>query len=185
MKLAISNARLAFPQLFKPAQVNGEGEPAYSCSLLLTPDHPAVAEIKKATEAIGKEKWGAKWPTVKKEMESKDRFPYHDGDMKAQWSGFEGNIYISCRSQQGTRPTVIDRKRNPVTEQDGLIYAGCYVNANIELWCQDNKYGKRINAQIRGVQFLRDGDSFGGGSAASADEFEEIDDNAAEADDLT
>lgn len=184
MKLSISNARLAFPQVFKPSTVNGEGEPAYSAQLLIPPNHPFVAEIKKACEEVGKAKWGAKWPGVKKELEAKDRMPYHDGDLKAQWSGFEGNIYISTRSQQGTRPTVVDRKRQPLTEADGVIYAGCYVNANIELWTQDNQYGKRINAQLRGIQFLRDGDSFGGGSAASADEFDEIDDSAADAEDL-
>ena len=185
MRLSLKDVRLAFPQVFKPAKVGDEGEPAYSASLLFPPKHPAHAELKAAAEALGKEKWGAKWATVKKELETKDRFPYHDGDAKANYAGFEGNIFVSARSQQGVRPTVIDRKRNPVTEQDGVIYAGCYVNANIELWCQDNKYGKRINAQLRGVQFLRDGDSFGGGTAASSDEFDEVDDEASGADDLT
>lgn len=179
MQIKIANARLAFPQLFKPAKVNGEGEPAYSCTLLLEPTHPAVAEIKKAAEALGKERWGAKWPQVKKELETKDRFPYHDGDTKANYSGFDGNIFISCRSQAAVRPTVLDRKRNQVSEDDGVIYAGCYVNAIIELWPQDNAYGKRINAQIQGVQFLRDGDSFGGGRAASADEFDDVDESDA------
>ena len=37
MKLMIKNVRLAFPNLFKPTTVNGEGEPAYSASLILPP----------------------------------------------------------------------------------------------------------------------------------------------------
>ena len=60
-------------------------------------------------------------------------------------------------------------------EADGLPYSGCYVNASIELWAQDNNYGKRINASLRGVQFYRDGDAVaGGGGPASEDEFDDL-----------
>lgn len=170
MKLMIKNVRLAFPQLFQPATVNGEGDPAFSASFLLESDHPQLAEIRKAMEQVGKEKWGAKWETVKKEITAKDRFALHDGDTKADYAGFEGNFFISSRNK--SRPTVIDRDKTPLDSTDGRPYAGCYVNASIELWPQDNAYGKRINASLRGVQFLRDGDAFSGGGAASADEFE-------------
>lgn len=183
MKLMIKNVRLAFPNLFKPTTVNGEGEPAYSASLILPPNHPQIEELRKAQEAVGKEKWGDKWPAIKKEITAKDKFALHDGDTKAQYDGFEGNFFVATRAKQSARPTVIDGNKSPLTEADGRPYAGCYVNASIELWAQDNAYGKRINAQIRGVQFYRDGDSFGGGSPASSDEFEEVSEGAT-ADDL-
>lgn len=183
MKLMLKNVRLAFPNLFKPQTVNGEGEPAYSCTLILTPDHPQLVEIQKAQEAVGQDKWGAKWAAVKKELHAKDKMALHDGDTKSQYGGFEGNFFVSTRAKQSARPTVIDRNKSPLTEADGRPYAGCYVNASVELWAQDNAYGKRINAQIRGVQFVRDGDSFGGGSAASSDEFDEVNEGA-DAEDL-
>lgn len=183
MKLMLKNVRLAFPNLFKPTTVNGEGEPAYSCSLILPPNHPQLEELRKAQENVGKDKWGDKWATVKKEITAKDRFAMHDGDTKSQYDGFEGNFFVAARAKQSARPTVIDGNKSPLTEADGRPYAGCYVNASIELWAQDNAYGKRINAQIRGVQFFRDGDSFGGGSAASTDEFDEVSEGAT-ADDL-
>lgn len=183
MKIMLNNVRLAFPQLFKPATVNGEGEPAYSAALILTADHPQLAAIRDAQEKVGKEKWGDKWATVKKEVMAKDRFALHDGDTKTQYDGFEGNFFISSRAKQSARPSVLDRNKSPLTEADGRPYAGCFVNASIELWAQDNAYGKRINAQLRGVQFYRDGDSFGGGSPASSDEFEEVTEGA-DADDL-
>jgi hypothetical protein len=176
MKLKLSNVRLAFPQLFEAKTVNGEGEPAFSASFLLSTDHPAVAELKKAMEQVGKEKWGAKWPAVKKEIEAKDRTALHDGDTKADYAGFPGHLFVSARNK--TRPLVIDRDKTPLTQADGRPYAGCFVNASIELWCQDNNYGKRINASLRGVQFLRDGDAFAGGGAASDDEFDEIEEGA-------
>lgn len=180
MKIKLHKVRLAFPQLFEPKTVNGEGEPAYSAVFLLPPDHPAIPELNDAFEKMGKEKWGAKWPAIKKEMEIKDRFALHNGDTKAEYAGFEGNFFVSARNK--TRPLVIDRDKSPLTAADGRPYAGCYVNASIELWCQDNNYGKRINASLRGAQFLEDGDAFAGGGAASEDEFDDIGEGAAAAD---
>jgi len=56
-------------------------------------------------------------------------------------------------------------------EDDGTIYAGCYVNAIISLWAQDNTYGKRINAQLEGVQFCNNGEPLGAGGI-DVDEFD-------------
>ena len=98
MKLKLENVRLAFPALFEAKTVNGEGEPAFSASFLMPPDHPAVKQLSDAFEAIGKDKWGAKWPTIKKEIEAKDRLALHDGDTKADYAGFEGNLFVSSRN---------------------------------------------------------------------------------------
>lgn len=191
LKLKIVGPRLAFPVLWTPEQVNGEGEPAYSAQFLLGPNkNPKVyvgdttedkrtvytrqIMLDEAIQEVGKAEWKDKWPIMFKQLQTKDALPVHDGDMKAQWGGFPGNFYLSTRSQAGVRPKVVDQRGNPVTAQDGTIYSGCYVIAFVELWAQDNKWAKRINAQVRGVQKLRDGDSFGGGSSAADDEFENI-----------
>lgn len=184
MKIAINNARLAFPQLFTPEQFNGTGEAKYGCSLLLPPGHPAIAQIEAAIDKVGSEKWGKTWPSVKKSSTAKDLNCLHDGDLKAKYAGFEGNMYVSCGAPEDKRPTVVDRNRSPLTAKDGKIYGGCYVNAIIVLWAQDNQFGQRVNAQITGVQFFADGDSFGGGaSAAAADDFADVTDGAG-ADDI-
>ena len=172
MKIKLDNVRLAFPQLFEAKTVNGEGEPAFSASFLMEPDHPAVKALNAAMDKVGSEKWGAKWPNVKKEIVTKDRLALHDGDTKADYAGFAGMMFVSARNK--SRPLVIDRDKSPLTAADGRPYAGCYVNASIELWAQDNNYGKRINASLRGVQFFKDGDAFAGGGAASDDEFDSV-----------
>lgn len=171
----LKNVRAAFTQaLFEAKQVNGEGTPAFSSAFIMGPDHPGIKELKKAMEEVGKAKWGDKWPAVKKAMEAQDRTALHDGDTKADYDGYAGNYFVNARSK--TRPTVVNRDRSPITEQDGIIYSGCYVNAIVELWAQDNSYGKRINASLKGVQFLKDGDAFSSGGAASADEFDDLGD---------
>lgn len=178
MKVSLRNSRLAFSDaLWEAKQVNGEGKPAFSCCLLIPPDHPQVKEIHEAMIAVAKEKWGAKAEALLKEMATKDRLALHDGNGKSQYDGFPGNLFISARSQ--ARPTIKDRDgKTPLTAQDGKPYAGCFVNAILEFWAQDNKFGKRINAQVRGVQFLRDGDAFSAATAASDEEFEDMSDGA-------
>ena len=172
MKLHLQNVRLAFPVLWEAKSVNGEGEPAFSASFLMAPDHPAVKLINDAVETVGKEKFGAKWAAVKKELVAKDRLPIHDGDNKASYAGFEGMMYVSARNK--VRPGVFDRDKTPLQPSDGRPYAGSFVNASVEIYVQDNAYGKRVNASLRGVQFLKDGEAFAGGGSASADEFEDL-----------
>lgn len=175
MKITIENARLAFAQhLFEAGTVGGEGEPAFSCTAIIPKDHPAIAELRAAEEAVAKEKFGAKAAEELKAIRAKDRGVVHDGDTKSNYDGFEGNAFVSARSK--TRPTVIDRDRSPLVAADGRPYSGCYANVMVEIWAQNNAYGKRINAQLMGVQFVKDGDSFGGGAGpAAADDFPDLD----------
>ena len=176
MKLKLNNVRLAFPQLFEAKTVNGEGKPAFSANFLIAADDPQIAAINAAIEEVARAKWGAKAEAILKQMRAQDKTALHNGDLKSNYEGFDGNYYISARST--TRPLVIDRDKTPLAEADGKPYAGCYVNASVELWAQDNNYGKRINASLRGVQFLRDGDAFAGGGAASEDEFDDMTEGA-------
>lgn len=172
MKVKLNNVRLAFPQLYEAKTVNGEGKPAFSATFLLDPTHSDIKALNAAIDAVAKDKWGAKADAIVKTARAADKVCLHNGDTKAEYAGFEGNFYVSARN--ATRPTVIDADKSPLTAQDGKPYAGCFVNAVVDIWAQDNNYGKRINASLGGVQFFRDGDAFAGGGAASADEFDNI-----------
>lgn len=173
MRLLLRDVRLAFPNIWKATAPQGGGDEAFSASFIFPPNHKQVKEINAALATVANEKWGAKGPAVLKALLSADKTCLHNGDTKADYEGFPGNLYISARSK--VRPSAFDGQRNEIQEQDGILLSGYYVNGNIEIWAQDNSYGKRINAQLRGVQFLRKGDVFaGGGSSASADEFDEI-----------
>lgn len=173
MRIMLRDWRLAFPNIWKASAPKGGGEEAFSASFLAPPTHKQIKEVKAALLSLAKEKWGAKGESMYKTLESTGKLCLHDGDSKAEYEGFEGNLFISSRSK--TRPSVFDQQRNDLTQADGKPYSGCFVNASIELWAQDNDFGKRINAQLRGVQFLRDGDAFaGGGQPADKEEFDEI-----------
>jgi Protein of unknown function (DUF2815) len=73
---------------------------------------------------------------------------------------------------------VYGRQRQPVVEGDKEApYSGCFLNTNITLWTQDNTFGKAIRANLRIVQFAKDGPAFSGAAPARAeDELEALED---------
>lgn len=125
-----------------------------------------------AIDAVDKEKWTSKADVMLKQIRAADKTALHNGDTKAQYAGYEGMMFVNARNP--VRPTALDADKTPLQATDGRIYAGCYVNAVLEFWAQDNKFGKRVNATLMGVQFFRDGDAFSGGGAASDDDFDDV-----------
>lgn len=174
MKMRLNNVRLAFPSIWTPYKGKGEtGNGKFNLKAILPKNHPQIKEVEAMFVALAKEKWGAKWEATLKAIKVADKTFLHNGDAKPEWEGFEGNLYVSCSNK--VRPNVFNADKSALTEADGVVYSGCMVNVNIEGWAQDNDYGKRINATLRGLQFNGDNDAFSGGTApADADEFDEI-----------
>ena len=181
MKHTFQNARISFPNIFEP-KASESGSLQFSAAFLFAPDHPGIAGLDAVIDQVGKAKWGDKWGAVKKELKAGDKLLTHNGDSKASLAGYEGNLYFNAYNT--VRPTVVDRDRSPLVAADGKPYSGSYVNVIIDVWAQENKYGKRVNAQLQGIQFVRDGEAFsGGGTSADASDFEEIAEGA-DAEDL-
>lgn len=175
-EVKITNARLAFPVLFRASAFKPEDKPAFSAIFILDLKENAdsIQLISAAIREAARGEWQAESAKMLKQFKATDKLCLHAGDTKTQYDGFEGKVFISARS--AARPLVLNANKSPLVEADGKPYAGCYVNALIEIWAQNNAYGKRINAQLRGVQFVRDGEAFGAGSPASEDEFDALDD---------
>lgn len=173
MKLFLSNVRLAFPNLFEArAFSDDEKDPSYGASFIFPKTHMSFKVLNEAFEIVAKDKWEGKASEILKQLRAADKTCLHDGDGKPDYAGFPGNFFVAARNK--TRPLVIDIDKSPLTASDGKPYAGCYVNATIGVWAQANAYGKRINATLSGVQFLKDGDAFTGDAPASPDDFEDL-----------
>lgn len=176
MKVKLASVRIAFPNLFEAKTIAGsEGEPRFSAAFIIEPGSVNAKALAAAMDAVAKEKWGGKADTILKDLKSKERVCYKQSPLSKDgtpYEGFEGKHSLNASNK--SRPLILARDKTPLTAQDGKPYGGCYVHASVELWAQDNKYGKRINASLKGVQFASDGDSFGGGAPASADEFEDL-----------
>ena len=162
-KIKLQNVRLSFPSLFRKAVFSGE-ETKFEATFLLDKNEHAskISEIEAAIADLTKEK-------LKGVKLKADKICLKDGD-DIDYAGYNG--CMSIKGSNNKRPMVLDRDRSPLTEDDNKLYAGCYVNAVLELWAQDNQYGKRINANLLGVQFFKDGEPFADGVTASADDFD-------------
>jgi hypothetical protein len=134
------------------------------------------ARIQKAADEAKAKKWGSNpkdWPKLKPE-----KICLRDGDLE-DYDGYEGMLYVSSNSPSTRPPQVVTNRRDSKTGswleagpgQKGSPYSGCYVNAVVRLWAQDNKHGKRINASLEVVQFLRDGEAFGAAPVNADDKF--------------
>jgi hypothetical protein len=171
----LQDVRLSFANaLFEAKQVQDQGDAKFSASFIIPPAHPCVKAIKDAMKKAAEEKWGAKAGEVFIALKAGDKLALRDGDTKPQYEGYKGNLFLNASNK--IKPLVIDGNKSPLQASSGKPYAGCYVNGSIEVWAQDNKFGKRINATLKGVQFLRDGARLAGGGVASAEDFEAIPD---------
>ena len=172
-KIIIPEARLAFPNLFE-ARSTENGPAQFGANLIIAPGSPAVAALRAEEERLAKLHWGDKAAAMLEMIRVANGQALKPGALKAKYDGFQGNLFVSANTK--VRPTVVDRTGAPVTEKDGKVYSGCYVLAHVSLWTQDNQYGQKINANLLGIQFVRDGDAFASGPPpSSADEFGNLD----------
>ena len=167
MKLKLNNVRLSFPSLFKKAEFNGV-ETKFEATFLLHKEDQAdlIAKVEKQIDTIANDHFKGKVPKGLK-------ICLADGDEK-DYDGYEN--HMSLKAAANKRPTIIDRDKTPLAEDDGVMYAGCYVNVIVDFWVQDNQYGKRINSNLLGVQFFKDGDEFGSGDTDVTSDFDAFDD---------
>jgi len=174
MIVKLKDVRIAFCQnLFKAGSLN-DGEPRFSSTFLIPKDDAQVKMVKQTILDVAREKWADKAETVLRSLYADNKVCLKDGDIKSEYEGFTDCMFIAANSKNA--PKVFDRDRTELAETSGRPYAGCYVNASIEIWAQANNFGKRVNAKLRGVQFVRDGDAFAGGAPATADEFDDLSD---------
>lgn len=176
MIVKLSNTRISFPNLFEAKAVNGEGEPRFSAVFVIRPGSENATILSSALEQVAREKWGVKASTTLADLKAKGRVCYQErpktnasGEV---YDGFEGMHHVSAGNT--ARVPVIDRDTAPLTPQDGRPYGGCYVDVSLDIWAQDNSWGKRINAKLRWVQFRADGDAFSGGAPVAESEFSAI-----------
>lgn len=174
--LMLKMKRGAFPALASP-QAIGDGEPAYGIRLIVDPKDNDVSVLDDAMLEAAVAKWKEDGPSILKMLISNKKVcfehgPYLSAKTGKPYSGFEGMFNLGTRTPTTKpKPTVFNKFGEPVTilsEIEQTIYSGSYVNAKVEIWAQDNSFGRRINCSLLGVMFAADGDSFGGGAAPAA-----------------
>ncbi|WP_176331761.1 ssDNA-binding protein [Burkholderia vietnamiensis] len=189
MKVKLTNVRIAFINNLRTAAEfeAGDGKFRYSATFLVEKGSENDKAIEAAIQAVAAEGWPKKGPAMVESFRTNsNKFCYQNGDLK-DFDGFEGHNYIAAhRKRDDGRPLLLDNVADPDTNKparlvdsngewlagkEGRIYAGCYVNATIDIYAQ-TKTNPGIRCGLMGVQFHAPGDSFSGASRANEDDFE-------------
>lgn len=178
IRLTLKDVRIAFVDLHEKGksmqQADGRmSEAKYGANFIMAPDSEAAKLSMKALADIATGMWKENAKAVmgalskeKKFLRRGDQNLMKDGTVR---NGFAGMLYVVAKNK--IQPSIVGRHIDPatgklvkLTKESGKPYGGCYVNATIEVYGMDKPgMGKSINATLLGVQYLRDGEAFGGG----------------------
>lgn len=177
IRVMLRGVRMAFPELYEAKAFGGgdESTAAWGAKFILPPNHPQIAELDKAMKDAALEKWKDKGESaLARLIEDKKvawvKKPYKDanGTLYDGWT--DADFSLSTRNSK-TKPSTFGPDNQEVPESSGLLYGGAIVDASVEFFGQDNKWGRRINCSLRGVRHVAHGAAFSGGAPAAADEF--------------
>jgi hypothetical protein len=169
--IKLKNVKLSFPSVFEHGVYGGESTGKYEATFLLPKsDEKTYKAIMAEIEAV---KGKTKIPS--------DKICIKDGDETDD--EFAQGCWI-IKTANKNRPTLVDRERNIVSKEDNevnpMFFGGATVNAVIGVWKQDNAYGKRINGNLSGIQYVSgdiNEDGFTDTGVASVDDFDDEDDD--------
>ncbi|MBR5878467.1 MAG: DUF2815 family protein [Akkermansia sp.] len=177
-KIILRNVRLSYEHIFTPTKFDESQEAKYSATFILPKNHPDLPAVKKAMLEAGAETFptafnGAGWPRgFTCSLKDADVDTNSSGEVLAERNPSYAGCYI-LEANSTRRPVTLDRRKAMVTEDDGLIYSGCFVNASLAAAGYEyGKVKKGVKCYLNGVQFVADGDRFG---SDATDDFDELD----------
>jgi hypothetical protein len=209
LKIRIKKVRASYPHVYEVYKGksdddgNGASKGKYciSCILDQKGEHKdTVAKLVEMMIEAAKEKWGEKdGEIVYDGLKSDGRVLLRNGNSKVKGTNessdnaHRGKLVFTANN--AIKPSVFDRARVngkavKLNKEDGKPYAGCYINVIITVWAQDNQWGRRVNAELNGVQFWEDGERITAGSPPSEsaefdfDEAEAVNEGALEEDEF-
>jgi Enterobacter phage Enc34, ssDNA-binding protein len=192
IKVRLENVRLSFAEGLHEAKSFEDGSiPKFGADFLLTEGHKVVrinpdktkttTTMKQVMIDVADEAWKGKGLNVLQSLEASKKC-FRDGNKRVNsdgevYEGYEDVKYVTAKNK---RKPSLRKKSNDPDDPAGRedIYSGCYVNAVIEVYAMTDAKKKGVHAQLKGVQFVRDGDAFSGGGALSDDDFDDIDSGA-------
>ncbi len=166
--IKLNNVRLTYPSLWKTEIYGEEDTKKYAATFVLDKIKHAseITHIKNTINA-GIRK------NLKEQSLPDNTICLKDGDETGRLE-FSGSYIIKATNR--LRPSIVDRNKRFLNESDNKPYSGCYVNAIIDIWYQNNIYGKRVNSNLLGIQFYKDGEPFGMSQIDVTSEFDEYND---------
>ena len=173
--ILVTLARLSYFYGFEPYK-GDDGKQSYCAHAIIPPTHSVLPALTALIRTVAAEEYKDKAEEVLQQIKAQDKLCIHRGDIsKPGQDAYRGLLYISANNS--VRPRIV-ATINGVNQEvdkssDVAPYSGCIANVILRIWAQNHpKWGKRINAELQGVQFVKHAERLGGGGrAASLDEF--------------
>ena len=144
--IMLRHVRCNFPKVFVAEEFNGVKR--YSINLMLKEGDENYKKIIAACDAVIEAAYPGKLASMKKKFEgSKTTWPIRSDD-------YGVSITPKRRDDQGM-PLVMDQKKNIISAESGQLYAGCWVNAAVDIFCY-TKNGGGVTCYLNGVQKVKD-----------------------------
>ena len=184
-KIILRNVRLSYEHIFKASAFDDSQEAKFSATFIIPKNHPDLPAIKKAYFEAGQETFpsdftianAVNWPKgYTCSLKDADKDTDSSGTLLAE----KNAAYVGCyilEANSTRRPLALNRDKSAVTEEDGIIYSGCYVNASLA--AAGYTYGKvkkGVKCYLNGVQFVKDGERFGADTSSDFDDLDGADD---------
>lgn len=166
--ILIENGRLSFDDLYEPtASVEG-GRLKYRCNIIIDPTTDTGKRNIKKIENLIKQVELDKFKKSPATYKTDDRKCFVDGDSCVNqktgevYDGYAGMAILKAANDK--RVAVVNRDLTPLVAEDGVTYAGCYCNFFIRIYgvTGADKGGNGLFASLETVQFVKDGEPFGG-----------------------
>lgn len=160
--IKVSGVRFSYPHLDKPYKGDGDGEAKFGLvGMMPKATHKAAhGLVQERIDELLKENKVKKLPA--------DKLFLRDGDDSSR-DEYEDHWTISARETR--RPPLRDRQNQVVEPEDAkdVFQPGFWGDILIRPWYQNNKFGKRVNAGLSSVQFVRKDETFGEGRISDED----------------
>lgn len=178
ISMRLNNVRLSYEHIFKASAFDDNQTPKYSATLIVPKDHPDLPALRRALMEAGKDRFpnaftGTGWPAgYSCALKDGDKDVDNSGTVLSEKNPeYAGSFIVKADSTR--RPVVVNRNKAALTEEDGVIYSGCYVNVSIGVAGYEyGKIKKGVKCYLNGVQFVKDGERFG---RDAVNDFDELD----------
>lgn len=179
-QMLIENVRTSYLYVFQP-YTGKDGKKNFTSHLIFGPDHPQFPAIVAMIKQAAANEFGAEWEVIYEQLKAQDKLCLHKGSInKPGVEAYAGKLFISANRKFDDGPPRIvhpDTTKPDITSASVKFapYSGCIANAVVRFWAQNNEWGKRVNAQLMGLQWAADDKKLSsGGGVASKDEFKRV-----------
>ena len=165
----IVKGRANFVSLFEARENPFSGKKNYEVTCMFQKDGETHKAILRAMQEAAKAKWGEKAEAIYKKAIGSTNTRMLQEDEKT------GLMRIVCRRKESDgMPAVVDGRLQNISPKDGKPRSGDECAFKISVYAYDQNGSRGFTNTLLGVQFIKEGEPFGGAPVASSEGFETI-----------